>query len=192
MKAVTLITSCNRNGNEKKLVDRLTIGIEDADGSNEVLFLDDYDIHYCTGCGACANGKGCIIDDDLNEIIEKVRQADYFIFAAPIFFGDLAGQSKVFLDRFASVGKNPEQEMQGKKCALMITHFTDSINEFVINNTHLELVAANLKVNKIMDVGDLLTKKFTEDELEDYEDIGYELEDYDIIPHKLDLDNLTV
>ena len=44
MKVITLITSSNKHGNSKKIVDRLTIGIEDAGGSNEVLFMDDYNI----------------------------------------------------------------------------------------------------------------------------------------------------
>ena len=35
-------------------------------------------------------------------------------------------------------------------------------------------------------------KRFTEDELESFEDIGYELDDYEVIPHELDLDSATV
>ena len=192
MKAVTLITSCRRNGNSKKIVDRLTIGIEDAGGSNEVLFLDDYNIHCCTGCGNCKQGDGCLLNDDLNELLDKIRASDYFIFSAPIYFGDLAGQSKIFLDRMGSAGSDPELEMKEKKTAIVLTHFSDTINDFVIENTHRGIVTANFKVNKIIDVGGLLGKQFTEDELEGYEDIGYELEDYEIIPHKLDLINNTV
>ena len=60
MKVITLITSSNKHGNSKKIVDRLTIGIEDAGGSNEVLFMDDYNIKYCTGCRSCKNGGGCV------------------------------------------------------------------------------------------------------------------------------------
>ena len=163
MKVITLITSSNKHGNSKKIVDRLTIGIEDAGGSNEVLFMDD-----------------------------KVRDADYFIFTAPIFYNDIAGHSKMFLDRFGSLGNDINLEMKEKKSLLMITHFSDYINDFVIKNTHRVIVSANFKVNKILDIGGLLTKRFTEDELESFEDIGYELDDYEVIPHELDLDSATV
>ena len=192
MKVITLITSSNKHGNSIKIVDRLTIGIEDAGGSNEVLFMDDYNIKYCTGCRSCKNGGGCVLDDDFNMIMDKVRDADYFIFTAPIFYNDIAGHSKMFLDRFGSLGNDINLEMKEKKSLLMITHFSDYINDFVIKNTHRVIVSANFKVNKILDIGGLLTKRFTEDELESFEDIGYELEDYEVIPHELDLDSATV
>lgn len=192
MKVVTLITSSNRFGNTKKIVDRLTIGIQDNDGTNDVLFLDDYDIKYCTGCMACQKGGGCILDDDYNKLISKIREADYFIFTAPIFYNDIAGHSKMFLDRFGSLSYDPDLEMKEKKTMLILTHVSEKINPFVIENTHRCIVTANFKVNKILDIGGLLDKKFEEWELEDFEDIGYELEEYEVIPHKLDLDSATL
>lgn len=192
MKVVTFITSSNRHGNTKKIVDRLTIGIEDNGGTNEVLFMDDYDIKYCTGCEACKKGGGCILDDDYNKIMDKVREADYFIFTAPIFYNDLAGHSKMFLDRLGSLSYDPELEMKEKKTLLMITHYSDKINDFVIKNAHRAIVTANFKVNKILDIGGLLKHTFDEYELEDFEDIGYELEEYEVIPHELDYDSATL
>ncbi len=192
LKAVTLITSSHRNGHAKMIVDRLTIGIEDNGGSNEVLFMDDFDIDYCKGCRKCTNGKGCVLNDDFNKIMDKVREADYFIFAAPVFYNDIAGHAIMFLNRFGSIGESPELEMKEKKAALLVTHHSEKINPFIIENLHRQIVTANFKVNKILDIGDLLKKRFTEDELEDYEDIGYELEDYDIIKHKLDLESATI
>lgn len=193
MKVVTLITSSHRHGFTKQIVDRLTIGIKDNGGTNEVLFMDDYDIKYCTGCRACNNGDGCVLDDDFEEIMNKIRDADYFIFTAPIFWNDLAGHSKMFLDRLNSIGFNPDLGMNEKLCLLMLTHYSKNINDFVIENTHRCLVSGTFKVNKILDIGNLMeNRKLEEYELEDYEDIGYELEEYEIIPHKLDLDSATL
>ena len=193
MKAVTLITSSHRNGYTKQIVDRLTIGIKDNGGTNEVLFMDDYDIKYCTGCRACQKGGGCVLDDDYNEIIDKIRQADYFIFTAPVFYNDIAGHSKMFLDRIGSCNYEPELMIPEMKALLMITHMSTNINPFVIENTHRCLATGNFKVNKILDIGNLLIdSKLDEFVLEDYEDIGYELEEYEEIPYKLDLDSATL
>ena len=193
MKAVTLITSSHRNGYTKQIVDRLTIGIKDTGGTNEVLFMDDYDIKYCTGCRACQKGGGCVLDDDYNEIIDKIRQADYFIFTAPVFYNDIAGHSKMFLDRIGSCNYDPELMIPEMKALLMITHMSTNINPFVIENTHRCLATGNFKVNKILDIGNLLIdSKLDEFVLEDYEDIGYELEEYEEIPYKLDLDSATL
>lgn len=193
MKAVTFITSSNRRGFTKQIVDRLTIGIKDAEGSNEVLFMNDYDIKYCLGCRKCEEGSGCILDDDFEDIIGKIKDADYFIFTAPVFWNDIAGHSKVFLDRLNALGYSPELMMDDKKTCMIITHYSKNINPFVIENTHRCLASANFKVNKILDIGNLMDNRVLEEfELEDYEDIGYELEEYEIIPHKLDLDSATL
>ncbi|WP_069592579.1 flavodoxin family protein [Methanosphaera sp. WGK6] len=195
MKVVTLMTTYNRNGNTRKIVDRLTTGIKDAEGSNEILYMGDYNIGFCTGCGTCKSGGGCVLDDDYNKLLDKIRQADYFIFSAPIYYGDLAAQSKVFIDRLGSIGNDENLEMKEKKTMIILTHLSSTINDFVIENTHRGIVTANFKVNKILDIGDLLLRtvdKYTEDELEGFEDIGYELEDYEVIPHKLDLENNTL
>ena len=192
MKVVTLITSSNRNGFTKQIVDSLTSGIEDAEGTNEVLFFADYDIKFCLGCGKCKEGNGCILDDDFNDIIKKIKDADYFIFTAPIFWNDIAGHSKLFLDRLSSLSYSPEL-MMDSKCCLILTHFSKNINSFVIENTHRCLASANFKVNKILDVGNLMDHRVLDQfELEEYEDIGFELEEYEVIPHKLDLESATL
>jgi multimeric flavodoxin WrbA len=193
MKVVTLITSSHRNGFTKQIVDRLTIGIKDNGGSNEIIFMDDYNIKYCTGCRACEKGGGCVLDDDYNIIINKIREADYFIFTAPIFYNDIAGHSKMFLDRLGSCNYDPDLTIPETKALLMITHMSKNINKFVVENTHRCLATGNFKVNKILDIGELIIdSKIDEWVLEDYEDIGYELEEYEIIPHKLDLESATL
>ena len=93
MKVLTLITSSRKNGYTKTIVDRLTIGIKDNGGTNEVLFMDDFDIQHCTACRACEKGGGCVLKDDYNTIMDKIRESDYFIFTAPIYYNDLAGHS---------------------------------------------------------------------------------------------------
>jgi len=193
MKALTLITSSHRNGFTKKIIDRITIGINDAEGTNEVLFLDDFDIKYCTGCRSCQKGGGCVLDDDYNKILDKIRQADYFIFTAPIFYNDIAGHSKMFLDRLGAPNYDPDLTIKPTKTLLMITHMSKNINPFVIENTHRCLASGNFQVNKILDIGDLMMDSTLEEwVLEDYEDIGYELEEYEVIPYKLDLESATL
>lgn len=193
MKAVTLITSSHRSGFTKQIVDRLTIGINDAEGSNEILFMDDFNIKYCTGCRRCEKGGGCILDDDYNRILDKIREADYFIFTAPVFYNDIAGHSKMFLDRLGASNYDPDLAIPETKALLIITHMSKKINPFVIENTHRCLASGNFQVNKILDIGDLMINgKLEEWELEDYEDIGYELEEYEVIPYKLDLDSATL
>ncbi|MFR2534634.1 MAG: flavodoxin family protein [Clostridia bacterium] len=48
----------------------------------------------------CAKHEGkCFQKDNLNEILEKVIQADVLVFATPIYFYSITAQLKAFLDR---------------------------------------------------------------------------------------------
>jgi multimeric flavodoxin WrbA len=41
----------------------------------------------------------CVIKDDLHEVLEKLSQADGIIFGSPVYFHDITGQLKSFLER---------------------------------------------------------------------------------------------
>jgi multimeric flavodoxin WrbA len=41
----------------------------------------------------------CIIDDEVNEWIQKMKEADGIILGSPVYFSSIAGTMKAFLDR---------------------------------------------------------------------------------------------
>lgn len=64
----------------------------------EIIFLGD--IKDCKGCKACrTTGKCVIIDDKINEYVEKARQADGFIFGSPVYYAHPAGRLLSAMDR---------------------------------------------------------------------------------------------
>ena len=66
-------------------------------------------IHFCTHCDYCVRKKkGCIHEDDLQELYSKLEWADAWILGSPVYQGQISGQLKTVLDRCrASVAKNP-------------------------------------------------------------------------------------
>ena len=54
-------------------------------------------IQSCIACGKCAETGNCVLPDGLDEIIEKIRYADGFIPAAPVYFGTARGDIMVFI-----------------------------------------------------------------------------------------------
>lgn len=69
----------------------------------EVLYPINMDISHCTGCGSCENGKGCIIDDDMQRIYDSFASAYAVIFCAPIHFSGLSSVMKTVIDRFQTI-----------------------------------------------------------------------------------------
>ena len=68
------------------------------------------EIKFCSHCNYCIREKkGCINEDDLQELYPLVEKAKFLVFGTPVFQGNLSGQLKTFFDRCrALVAKNPE------------------------------------------------------------------------------------
>ncbi len=67
---------------------------------SEIVCLGTSAVHTCTGCGSCQkNGKCIFSDDPVNAIGEKVKEADGYIFAAPVHYASPSGAIIALLDR---------------------------------------------------------------------------------------------
>lgn len=63
-------------------------------------------IRDCVGCGVCkGNDNGCIFKDDIvNEVIEKAKSADGFIFGSPVYYAHPSGRILSLMDRLFYAG----------------------------------------------------------------------------------------
>lgn len=60
----------------------------------------------CLGCGRCGEIGKCVIDDNVNEFVEKISGADGFIFGTPVHYAAASGALTSFMDRvFISANK---------------------------------------------------------------------------------------
>ena len=75
------------------------------------LTLGDMNISPCTGCYSCwTKTPGiCIIEDDMKGALEIVRTADILIFGSPLYFNNISGTLKNFIDRLTALGGDPHQ-----------------------------------------------------------------------------------
>ncbi len=95
MAKVVLISGSNRNGNTEYILKQITASLEDS----EILFLRKKKIEYCKGCLACHQLHQCMIDDEMEQIIEKLTKADFILFGVPNYFDNVSGLFKNFIDR---------------------------------------------------------------------------------------------
>lgn len=61
--------------------------------------IDDFNINFCKGCRSCHQTAECVINDDVNEVMELYEWADVIVSVAPSYWADVPGQFKVFIDR---------------------------------------------------------------------------------------------
>ena len=73
----------------------------------EIYWIGQNNMQGCKGCWACGKLKKCVIDDGLNEFVEKAAEFDGFVFGSPVYYASAAGAMLSFMDRvFYSGGRN--------------------------------------------------------------------------------------
>nr|WP_320039130.1 flavodoxin family protein [uncultured Bacteroides sp.] len=105
MKKRVLILSASprKGGNSDTLCNQLMEGAQQAGHQVEKIFLKEKKINYCTGCGACYNrGNGCSQKDEMENMLNKMIDADVIVMATPVYFYTMNGQMKTFIDRTCS------------------------------------------------------------------------------------------
>jgi multimeric flavodoxin WrbA len=114
-KVLILSSSPIKGGNSDLLCDEFARGAAEVGAAVEKVHLCDQEIHFCTGCETCVKtGAGCVQQDDMAALIEKVHAADVFVLATPIYFMSVSAQLKVFIDRFIA-GEVYMRNSTGKK-----------------------------------------------------------------------------
>ena len=94
-----------RNMNTAKLLQSFAEGTKSASKDIEVKTVRLYDLDYkgCMSCMACKiKGKAqniCRFQDALVSLLEEIAQADGLVLGSPIYFGEVTGQMRAFLER---------------------------------------------------------------------------------------------
>ena len=74
----------------------------------EIIQVGSVPFRGCIGCSGCKNGKCVFGDEDgLNEIVEKCKAADGFVFGSPVYYATPNGTMVSFMDRlFYAAGRS--------------------------------------------------------------------------------------
>ena len=112
----------------------------------EIYWIGQNETSGCKGCWACKKLRKCVIEDGLNEFVEKAASFDGYVFGSPVYYASAAGALISFMDRlFYSGGRalayKPAAAVVSCRRAGASTTF-DVINKyFTINN--MPIVSSN-------------------------------------------------
>ena len=85
--------------NTDRLAEAFARGAAEAGHTVHKIFLGKGELYGCRGCGACQTGKGCVIQDIMQEAYPILRECDILVLASPLYFWTISGQIKTFFDR---------------------------------------------------------------------------------------------
>jgi multimeric flavodoxin WrbA len=86
-------------GNTAHLLDMALKGAEDAGCMVEKISITSLCFESCQEMFFCKDHETCIMDDDMQQLYPKLREADGIILATPIMFMGIPGRLKSFMDR---------------------------------------------------------------------------------------------
>jgi multimeric flavodoxin WrbA len=76
-------------------------GMQKAGAETELIHIRRLHLKPCNGCFLCWYGTpgDCVHKDGMDEILPKMVEADLIIFGTPLYFFQMTGEMKTFIDR---------------------------------------------------------------------------------------------
>jgi multimeric flavodoxin WrbA len=104
MKVLAINGSPRKTGNTATLLNKALAGAGAEGAGTELVHLYDLNFKGCISCFACKlkGGKSygqCAYKDELTPILDSIPQVNAIIFGSPIYFGNVTGEMRSFLER---------------------------------------------------------------------------------------------
>ena len=99
-KVLMLNGSPRRNGCTATALDEMSKVFEKEQVGVEIVQVGSTAVRGCVACGCCGENGKCVFDDDLvNEVAEKLKEADGLVIGSPVYYGSPNGTLLALLDR---------------------------------------------------------------------------------------------
>lgn len=146
-------------GNTAMILIPFLDGMKEAGAEVDLINLKKLNVKPCLGCLSCwtkTPGK-CIIRDDMDAVMPKIKEADILVFATPVYWDGVSGPMKMFMDRITPIGqpfievrdgrsRHPVREGYGHgKVVIVSTCGYFEMENFAPMITHFKAVAINLE-----------------------------------------------
>jgi multimeric flavodoxin WrbA len=118
-------------GYTRVLLDKLVSGATAAGAECEIVTLAHFKLNHCLACDKCQTEEhylSCVLKekDDVQQIFQKMSDADLFVFAAPVYVFGISVLLKTLLDR--THGMSDCSKLILTKSGLLFHHTNRSVS----------------------------------------------------------------
>lgn len=102
MNVVGINGSARKDGNTSIAIKTVFAELEKEGISTRLINIAEKKLHGCRACYKCFDNKDsrCVfIDDDANEMIDAMINADGIILGSPVYFSAMSSETKALIDR---------------------------------------------------------------------------------------------
>lgn len=128
IKILAIYGSPRRKGNTSELLKKSVQGATESGAQIEEIFLRDLKISPCLEIYGCKKTGRCVINDDFQNVYDKILSSHGVILASPIFFYMVSAHTKILMDRCQSLwvkkywlNNTPTENMNNTKKGLFIS-----------------------------------------------------------------------
>lgn len=130
-KIVVFNGSPRKNGFTARLIEEVVKGAESRRAEVKIYDLNHDGIKGCQGCNYCRSHEGCAVQDYLQPMYEDIKNASGIIFGSPIYFHDITGQAKQWVDRMSPmVDAKFKPRYPGKKAVTIFAQRNENKEAF--------------------------------------------------------------
>ena len=98
-KLIAILGSPHENGSTAAMIDCALKATNLSEWEIEIIYLYQKQIAFCNGCRECTKTGKCVINDDIQGIINQIRTCDRIILAAPTYWANVPAVVKNLFDR---------------------------------------------------------------------------------------------
>lgn len=114
MKILAINGSHRKGKNTAAMLETVLAEAAALGAHTELVELMDYEIRECTSCNRCLRSTDCAITDDGMQVLyKKMREADGIVIGSPVYFSNVTGRLKDFMDRSRPLHM-VKNELEGK------------------------------------------------------------------------------
>jgi multimeric flavodoxin WrbA len=158
MKLLGLSFSPRKEGNTELLLEKAFIGASQQGAQTELYRVADKDIKPCDGCGTCFKTGECHIKDDMQELCDRMLEADGIIFGTPVYFYNMTAQGKAVIDRTITLGR-PDRTLANKVGGIIVVGgslgLIDAVKDFYFYMVTRQMLPANFIAAYAAHAGDV-------------------------------------
>jgi multimeric flavodoxin WrbA len=99
MKVLLVNGSPHKNGCTCTALEEVANTLDSEGVESEIFWIGNKPISGCIACYQCAEKGECIIDDVVNDFVDRARAVDGFVFGSPVHYAAAGGAITSFMDR---------------------------------------------------------------------------------------------
>lgn len=138
MKITCVLGSPRANGNSAVLAKHFCDTAKKMGAQVQTYLLNELKFRGCQACMACkTKSETCVVQDDLTQVLENVREGDVLVMASPVYLWDVTSTLRGFIERTYSyfvpdfaTNPKPSRLTPGKKLVFIQTQGQPGENMF--------------------------------------------------------------